>query len=452
MNIFTLIWLSILCLPVFRAGEADASVFSLTESYTDRPVKSDPDALFGPPKAVCSGVNIHFTKGHQIELDLISSAGFSYIRTDFVWQDIEYEKGFYNWDAYDALTRDLRERGLRAIFILDYSNSIYEDTVVSKDPITGEPVKGIAAPTHSESISAFVRWAAEAAVRFKDYDIVWEIWNEPNISFWMPVANAAQYNRLAMEVCKALKSAVPESIIIGPATSGIPFPFLESALSSGILEYLDGVSVHPYRDYSLAPESAASDYRKLRDLINHYSPSDRKGIPILSSEWGYASCPKGVDMGKQAALAVRMQLANLLNEIPVSIWYDWKNDGLSPTNFEHNCGTVTYELAPKPAYIALKTMNEQLKGLSLAHRIELESENDFALLFMNRKGIFKVCAWTTDKPHSIKIDMIVSDPDGLKAVDGYGNPLPLSPGSDGLIIDLSELPEYISLPCGVRVD
>src|SRR5436190_23338421 len=31
------------------------------------------------------GVNIHFTRGHQKDLDLIAAAGFRLVRTDFLW-------------------------------------------------------------------------------------------------------------------------------------------------------------------------------------------------------------------------------------------------------------------------------------------------------------------------------------------------------------------------------
>ncbi len=408
--------------------------------------------VIGPANQVCSGVNIHFTTGHGKDLDMIAAAGFDYIRTDFIWQDIEYERGSYNWSSYDTLTAELEKRGLKAVYILDYSNSLYEDSVMSKDPITSEEFRDIAAPAKPESVAAFVRWARAAAIRFRDKAIVWEIWNEPNISFWRPVANVGHFNTLALAVCEGVKTAVPGSVIIGPATSQIPIPFLKAFLESGVLKYLDGVSVHPYRDYSLQPESAGPEYREIEDLIKLNAPQGKKKIPVISSEWGYASCPKGVTPERQAVLAVRMQLSNLLNGVPLSVWYDWKNDGGSPSNFEHNCGTVTYDLSPKPAYKAISTLNGQLKGLSLAHRITLGNEDDYALLFISRQGVFRICAWTTGKPHTVRLDLTMSHPGGIKAADGYGKSIDLHSEPDGLFIDLDEMPQYITLPCGIRLN
>ncbi|MBI5008701.1 MAG: cellulase family glycosylhydrolase [Bacteroidia bacterium] len=402
---------------------------------------------FGPDKSINAGVNIHFISGHEKDLDMIAAAGFRFIRMDFIWHEIEKSRGIYDWSAYDELTSNLEKRGLRALFILDYSNPLYEPEVGSKDPITGEAQIGIAAPCHQESIDAFARWAATAAERYKDKNIVWEIWNEPNITFWRPAPDVNQYLKLAFASSKAIRSADPGAIIIGPATSQIPLPFIESFLASGILEYIDGVSVHPYREYSKSPETAIEDYQKVNELIIKYSPAG-KDIPIISSEWGYASATKGVSLEKQASFIVRMQLSNLLYGVPVSVWYDWKNDGTQPGNFEHNCGTVTYDLEPKLAYIAIKNLNDQLRGFTLLKRISLNNENDFALIFMDENGRTKMAAWTTEDPHSVILENNIPEATRSITADWRGGEMKVKTEGNRLILDLSEYPQYIALPSG----
>ena len=92
------------------------------------------------------------------------------------------------------------------------------------------------------------------------------------------------------------------------------------------LDYVDAISVHPYREWE--PESVTEDYKSLRELIKKYSS---KPIPIISGEWGYSTANgwNGLNLSEeqQAAYLVRMLLINQLNHIPISIWYDWKNDG-----------------------------------------------------------------------------------------------------------------------------
>jgi len=346
------------------------------------------------------GVNIHFYRGHERDLDMIAAAGFKFVRMDFAWADIERSKGSYDWSAYEELTTNLERRGLRALYILDYSNPLYEEMVTSRNPITGQEHRDTASPQHPESVAAFARWAGAAAGHFRGRRIVWEIWNEPNISFWKPKPDVRQYNALALATCKAVREADPRATIVGPATSGVPLQFLDQFFASGVLAHLDAVSVHPYRNYRQPPETAAEDYQKLRALIERYAPTPaKKRLPILSGEWGYASHTKGVSIETQAAYLVRQQMANLLSGVPISIWYDWKNDGPDPNEREHNFGTVTQDLQPKPAYVAAQTMTRQLTGFRLERRIEADSENDWVLLWRNNRGQRKLAAWTLGEPH-----------------------------------------------------
>jgi beta-xylosidase len=369
------------------------------------------------------GINIHFTRGHERDLDMITDAGFKFIRMDFGWAATERQRGQYDWSEYDELTGNLEKRSLRAIYILDYSNPLYEETVTARNPVSGQEHRDTASPQHPDSVAAFARWAAAAVGHFRGRHVLWEIWNEPNITFWKPKPDAQQYSTLALATCKAIRAAAPEAAIIAPATSEVPLPFIETLFAAGALEYLDAVSVHPYRSYGKPPETAAEDYQKLRALIERHAPTPRKKkMPIISGEWGYASHSRGVSLEKQADFIVRQQLANLLQGLPISIWYDWKNDGPDPNEGEHNFGTVTLDLQPKPAYRALQTMTRELAGYRIVRRLNVGSEKDFVLLMAKAKAPQKLAAWTLAEPHTVslpvkagsksRVGLVGSRPDG----------------------------------------
>jgi hypothetical protein len=428
------------------------------ESYSGKRMiifpKSDKKVVnskFGAVNQLAAGVNIHFVGGHEIDLDMIAAAGFKFIRMDFQWQGIERTKGIYNWKSFDELTANLEKRNLRAIYILDYSNSLYEESADSKDPLTGKEQRGTASPQHPESIEAFARWAAAAAEHYKNSNIIWEIWNEPNISFWKPKPDVAQYIALSLATCKAIKAVVPDATIIGPASSGMPWLYLETFMASGIMDYLDAISVHPYRNYKFSPETAITDYQKLKALIARYAPAQKKNMPVISSEWGYSSSTKGVSLDKQAAFSVRMQLANLSYGIPISIWYDWKNDGPDPADHESNFGTVTPDLKPKPAYNALRIMNKQLEGHTFSGKLNLKSDSDFVLVFKNEKGISKLCAWTTGMDHSVSIENKIQKVESALITDGNNNRLKTIIEKGKLVLNLTALPQYILLPKGLMM-
>lgn len=388
------------------------------------------------------GVNIHFVSGHEKDLDLIAAAGFKFIRMDFGWSSIERTKGEYQWSEYDELLSNLDKRGIRAVFILDYSNPLYEQEVASINPLTHQSHRTTASPQHPDSIAGFAAWAASAAKHFHGRHVLWELWNEPNIDFWSPRPDVGQYTALALAASKAVREADPQATIIGPASSGFPWEFLEAFLKSGILEYLDAVSVHPYRDRGRAPETAGPDYQRLRELINHHAKAKRQGVPILSGEWGYSSHTKGVSVETQADFAARQQLFNLLQGVPLSIWYDWKNDGTDLNENEHNFGTMTDALEPKPAYTAIRTLTHVLAGYRISQRVTMESNADYVLVCTNSAGNQKIVAWTVSEPHQIALSL--SGAETLK-VGILRNGENFTPNFDSghLQLELTRSPKYL---------
>jgi polysaccharide biosynthesis protein PslG len=381
------------------------------------------------PLPASVGVNIHFIRGHEHDLDMIAAAGFKFARMDFIWTETEPSKGKYDWSAYDELTANLEKRGIRPYYILDYSNPLYET-----DPLS---------PQHPESVQAFARWAAAAAKHFRGRPIIWEIWNEPNGGFWHPAPNVAQYTALALATCKAVRRADPHAIIVAPASALFPWDFLEAFFHSGVLAYLDAVSVHPYRGDP--PETVAADYQRLRQLIARYAPKGKK-IPILSGEWGYTTSSGGVSLQTQADYIARQQLFNLFCGVPVSIWYDWSNDGQDPANAEHNFGTVTYDLKPKPAYIAIRTLTRELSAYRISRRYDTGDAADYALVLTNAGGAVKLAAWTIGKPHPATFVLSQTPADkNLPWVNGDNEKGTLKIERGRFVTELSGAPKYIIL-------
>lgn len=391
------------------------------------------------------GVNIHFSRGHERDLDLIAAAGIKVVRMDFVWASIERKIGEYDWSAYDELTTNLEKRGIRPYYILDYSNALYEETVTSINPINGKEQRDVASPQKPESVEAFAKWAAAGAERYKGRKVIWEIWNEPNISFWKPKPDVAQYTKLALATCKSIRAVDPQALIVGPATSELPLKFLEEFFKSGVLEYLDAVSVHPYRNYSKTPETALEEYEKLRELIRQHAPAQKTSMPILSGEWGYASHNKGVSLETQANFVVRQQLHNLFAGIPVSIWYDWKNDGTNPVEREHNFGLVGNDLSPKPAYIALQTMTRELDGFRVVRKLELQEKDAVVLLLANNSNDQRLAAWSLKDSLQIKLPLNRTGEASVTVINLRGEKASSNVSAGELMLDLTASPQFLSI-------
>jgi hypothetical protein len=377
------------------------------------------------------GVNIHFTDARPGELEMLAAAGFHWVRMDFFWGGTEKRRGEYDFSAYDRLLAALEAQKLRALFILDYGNPLYEpDSAVATEA----------------GRRAFSRWAAAAAVHFKGHGILWEIWNEPNGTFWKPKSNVDDYAALALAAAKAIHAAAPGEAVIGPATSGVDLQFVESCFKAGLLDWWDAVSVHPYRQS--APESAEADYQKLRELIARYAPKE-KSIPILSGEWGYSSAWQNFDDDAQGQMLARQWLVNLANHIPLSIWYDWHDDGTDPLEPEHHFGTVANEYhaggspvyKPKPAYLAAKALTSVLQGFQFTKRLALGKPDDYALLF--RKGDeLRLAVWTiSPMPQPVRIPSSLCEFEVITHTGERGETI--FANESGLVFTPKRAPQYL---------
>jgi len=382
-----------------------------------------PDAL---------GVNIHFTDPRRGEMKMLSEGGFRWVRMDFSWSRTEKPRGEYDFTPYDRLLSALEGQGTCALFILDYSNNFYDHGL---------------SPKTDEGRQAFARWAAAAVHHFQGHGIYWEMYNEPNIKFWRPEPNVTAYIQLALAVGHAIREAAADETYIGPATSTIDFPFLESCFKAGLLEYWSAVSVHPYRQSG--PETAADEFRRLRELIARYAPPGKR-VPILSGEWGYSSAWKKFDEARQGKMLARQWLTNLANDIPLSIWYDWHDDGTDPGEPEHHFGTVAnqyYEdrdpaYDAKPAYLAARTISTVLKGYNFSQRIKTDDSEDYAFLFAKDHEV-RLAVWSTlTTPHEITIPI---SPGRFSVISHTGEKLRalVADKQGGLSITVNDAPVYL---------
>jgi hypothetical protein len=383
----------------FRSALACFSLFLALAVSANRRTSPCHGCWAGTPSAPTIdqsfGVNIHFTDAQPGEIKMIADAGFRWVRMDFKWDLTEPERGRYDFLPYERLLKDLEPFGLRALFILDYGNPLY----------------GKGAPRTEAARQAFARWAVAAARHFGDRGVIWEIYNEPNNpAFWQPT-NAVEYAALAVTVGRAFHEGAPNELLIGPAVGEMDFAFLESSFKAGALDHIAAVSVHPYlRSH---PENVAGEYARLRALIERYrsrsggnvktsAPLAFSEMPIISGEWGYSSVWRGMNEEQQAVMLARQFLTNAANGIPLSIWYDWRDDGVNPSDPEHHFGLVRNQYRPgrapvyepKPAYLAAQAFLRSLAGYRFEQRLMVGSDNDYVLVFA-KNNERRIVAWTT---------------------------------------------------------
>ena len=318
------------------------------------------------------------------DYDLIASTGAGVVRTNLYWPDVETQKGVYDFSASDAIVAALEARNITPLFILGYGNGLY----TSDNP----------APPAAAWRAAFAAYARAAAAHFRGRGVIWEIWNEPNgATFWSP-PDADDYAALVLATSNAIRSADPNAAILAGVTSGVDWTFVQAIARAGVLPVIDAISVHPYRHTE--PETVATDLATLRAVMESAATPCSRQLPIVSSEWGYSTT---WNTGARAAYSAEQQAYFLMRQwlmasylgLPVSIYYDFKNDGADPDDAEDNFGVVNADSTPKPAFNAARDLAGQLQGFSFSHRIPTGSAKQWSLLFESGSEI-AIVNWTDD--------------------------------------------------------
>jgi len=324
------------------------------------------------------GVNVNLRDMDDADIDAIASTGARWFRMDLLWSRVEQKQGNYEFSKFDPVVDAFQRHGIRPLLILDYGNKLYD----------------VDAPRTREGREAFANFAAAAVRHYKHRGVVWEIWNEPNLShFWRGEPSADEYAALVRVAVPAMRMVSPDEWIIGGATSRFDWPYLEECFSKGILNDVDGVSVHPYRDQN-SPESVVGDWQQLRSLVNKYAPSG-KPITLICSEWGYSTYSKGVNEKQQGQFAAREYLANLSVGVPLTIWYAWRDRPDSSSEKEQHFGLMDGDMHPKQGFSDVTNTLGALDGYTFTNTVDL-GDKTYGLVF--KKGMSSKLATWTEEP------------------------------------------------------
>jgi Cellulase (glycosyl hydrolase family 5) len=398
-----------------------------------RPIPpSTPSAL--PGLVVPDGLFVN-PRGDNTEqiVKLVKSLGLESIRMGFIWISFEKTKGAdFDFSKHDRMMAEFRQAGIkRFIGLIGSQNEAYHCVWRQKDPALRE-----------EALAAFAKFAGAVAARYRDYDILWEIINEPNENNDMTVVS--NYVRVCEVLYPLIKAANPSAKVSVGSIAMQSDAWLEQAIKEGLWKHGDVIAVHPYTFIPpLPPEQVAVWYGQIRDgmYARHVPPASRK--PIAVTEWGYSTSGHHSSLTPQvqAEYLVRAYLVSLLNGVPVVNLYELADNPAPPADsaVEASYGIFTKDFADKPAAVALRTMVAKLRGCRLSHRLVTDNPDDYVAAFDNG-GKRILAAWTSAAPHQMKLAISSG-----KAVvtDLAGSPREL-PATDGHVtLDLTGAVQYV---------
>ena len=200
--------------------------------------------------AVRTGVTTHFSQGWPPRL-IASAAGLgtATIRDSLHWAQVEQSPGTYTFTPQNSGHIESACRaGMTVLLGIEPRNRIYDGGTTAYTPATQ---------------AAFARYVAAIANRWPDCVVAIEIGNE--INGQNNVTGPAATDRIGAHIAllravhDAVKPAHPGLLLLGGSTNTIATGFLTRLLRAGMLDWVDGLAVHPYR-----PEPEGVDWEVAR--------------------------------------------------------------------------------------------------------------------------------------------------------------------------------------------
>ncbi len=325
---------------------------------------------------------------------MMRDAGITSVRTDAHWAYVERQPNQLkiepSWQRY---LKETAQHGLSTQFILGYGNQHHGDGEKPRS----EPVR-----------AAYNRYVDFVTESLKGQVAYYEIWNEWDVENPRDPAFTQDYARLIADAAGIIRQRDPAATVLaGAVTSqGIESGFALRLLENGLMQSVDGLSLHPYvhcRGWRRNTPEAWIDW--MAEVDKELTRAAGRPVPLYLTEMAWPShqgaC--GIDETLQAAyLARAFFLARTLPNIKGMWWYDFRNDGTDKTEREHNFGLVRQDFTPKPAYPVLAAISEIVGQYAFLGRLE-NTANDVVMLRFARGEDELLVAWSTGKPRTVEL-------------------------------------------------
>ena len=365
------------------------------------------EEMFGSGRAILS-----LRESYRDDLTAVKGVtGFKYVRFHAILHDEvgaydEDEKGQakYNFTYVDQIYDGLLKRGVRPVVEI----SFMPKKLAAKDaPHAFWYKPNVAPPKDYAKWDALVKAFAEHLVQRYGIEEVsqwyFEVWNEPNIDFWVGEPKQATYFELYKHTARTVKAVNPRLRIGGPATAAsewIP-EFLKTMHDEQVP--VDFVSTHAYADENFEHTFTKAELPPMDDRVcavvkgvhAQIAASPMPKLPLFITEWNVV----GLD-GARDTTFVGPALANTIRECDgltemMSFWTFsdvFEEDGVKPEPFLGYFGLIAPGGIRKPSFSAF-AMLHHLGDERLANAAK------DALVTRQRDGTLVVAVWSEADPH-----------------------------------------------------
>jgi xylan 1,4-beta-xylosidase len=332
------------------------------------------ERMFGSGRAILS---LRESYRHDLR-EVKAATGFEYIRFHAILHD---EVGLYDEDAagkpvYNFSYVDQIYDGLLENHIRPFVEISFMPRKLAAQPSEHafwyKPI--VAPPKDMDKWADLVTHFAQHLIERYGIDEIsnwyFEVWNEPNIDFWVGDPKEQTYYQLYDATARALKRVNSRLRVGGPATAQATWVdrFIQHTVESSVP--VDFVSTHVYANDSSEDVFGTHEAiprtemvcRAVRKVHDQVEASPRRNLPIMWSEYNasYKNEPAVTDatfMGPWLADTIR-QCDGLVSMLAYWAFSDvFEEQGVVKQPFYGGYGLIAEDGIPKPAFNAFKLLH-----------------------------------------------------------------------------------------------
>ena len=408
---FLLLACSLLVQPLSSQSPNPANeVVNVDLSAPSTPFPHFWEQMFGSGRA-----NLSMRESYRRDLDWVHAiTGFEFVRFHAIFHD---ENGVYDEDAqgnpvYNFSYVDQIYDGLLAHGVKPFVEISFMPKKLAASPVlhafwykpSPSPPKDYV--KWDALVTAFVQHLIQRYGLDEVSQWYFEVWNEPNIDFWMGEPKQASYFELYDHTARALKAVSPRLRVGGPATAQAAWApaFIQHVTQQNVPA--DFFSTHVYaNDRSIDVFGTNEDIprdqmvcRAVKHVHQQIQASALPNLPLIWSEYNasYKNEPEITDtefMGPWLADTIR-QCDGSVNVMSYWTFSDvFEEQGVVKDPFYGGFGLVAAYGLPKPAFNAFKILH--LLG---DRRLALNSKTALAT---TKAGSPVLAAWNLVLPGAV---------------------------------------------------
>jgi xylan 1,4-beta-xylosidase len=320
--------------------------------------------------------DVQYVRFHAIFLDEMG-----------VYDEDSAGRPVYNFSYVDQVYDGLLQNGVRPFVEL----SFMPKKLASKDALHAFWYKQNVAPPKDwakwdDLIYEFTKHLVDRYGIDEVQKWYFEVWNEPNIDFWVGDPKQATYFELYDHSAAAVKRVSPRLRVGGPATAQAAWAdvFIKHCVEKQVP--VDFITTHVYGNDS-APDVFGTNEsiprermvcRAVKKVHDQIKASSRPNLPLIWSEFNasYKNEPEITDstyMGPWMADTIR-QCDGLVDEMSYWSFSDvFEEQGVVKKPFYGGYGLIAAGNIPKPAFTAFRILHQLGR-----ERIALDSESALA--------------------------------------------------------------------------